>query len=102
LPLPALAIAVLDMFSGERPFDIKTNEKFRAIYRVLGLGVLGILILIVTGRDPYLEIKNYVINFPEHWANFLDQCLAIWSWISEHAQSYWQKIYEFSSNVLAN
>ena len=102
LPLPALAIAVLDMFSGNRPFDIKTNQKFRAIYRILGLIILGILILIVTGRDPYLEIKDYFINFPEHWANFLDQCSLIWIWISEQAQSYWQRIQEFSSNVLAN
>jgi hypothetical protein len=85
LPLPALAFAFIDMFAGKRPFDITKNQKLRYLYRFFGLIILGILVLIVIGKDPYLEVKNYFINFPEHWAVFTDQSTATWSWINEHA-----------------
>jgi hypothetical protein len=85
LPLPALAFAFIDMFAGKRPFDITKNQKLRYLYRFFGLIILGILLLIVIGKDPYLEVKNYFINFPEHWAVFTDQSAITWSWINEHA-----------------
>ena len=94
LPLPALAFLLLDMFSGQRPFDITKNPRFRYVYRTLGLIILGILIVIVQGNDPYLTVKNYIINFPDHWAAFVDQCAAIWSWITNHAQTSWSWISE--------
>ena len=94
LPLPALAFLLLDMFSGQRPFDITKNPRFRYAYRTLGLFILGILIVIVQGNDPYLTVKNYIINFPDHWAAFVDQCAAIWSWITNHAQTSWSWISE--------
>jgi len=84
LPLPALAFAFIDMFAGKRPFDITKAPKFRFIYRFLGLIILGILIIIILGKDPYLEVKNYFINFPEHWAVFTEQSAITWSWINEH------------------
>jgi hypothetical protein len=92
LPLPALAFLLLDMFSGQRPFDITKNPRFRYAYRTLGLIILGILIIIVQGNDPYLAGKNYIIDFPDHWAAFVDQCAAIWSWITNHAQTSWSWI----------
>ena len=85
LPLPALAFAFIDMFAGKRPFDITKNQKLRYLYRFFGLIILGILVLIVIGKDPYFEVKNYFINFPEHWAVFTDQSAVTWSWINEHA-----------------
>jgi len=85
LPLPALAFAFIDMFAGKRPFDITKAPKFRFIYRFLGLIILGILIIIILGKDPYLEVKNYFINFPEHWKAFADQSATTWTWINEHA-----------------
>jgi len=84
LPLPALAFAFIDMFSGKRPFDITKNPKFRYLYRFFGLIILGILIIIILGRDPYVEVKNYFVNFPEHWAVFIEQSTITWSWINEH------------------
>jgi hypothetical protein len=86
LPLPALAFMLIDMFAGQRPFDITKNPRFRYAYRTLGLIILGILILIVQGNDPYLAVKNYIIDFPDHWAAFVDQCAAVWSWVITHAQ----------------
>jgi hypothetical protein len=86
LPLPALAFVLIDMFAGQRPFDITKNPRFRYAYRTLGLIILGILILIVQGNDPYLAVKNYIIDFPDHWAAFVDQCAAVWSWVITHAQ----------------
>ncbi len=86
LPLPALAFVLIDMFAGQRPFDITKNPRFRYAYRSLGLIILGILILIVQGNDPYLAVKNYIIDFPDHWAAFVDQCAAVWSWVITHAQ----------------
>jgi len=86
LPLPVLAFALIDMFSGQRPFDITKNPKFRYVYRILGLVVLGILTIIVLGNDPYLSVKNYIIDFPDHWTAFVDQCAAVWSWVITHAQ----------------
>jgi hypothetical protein len=94
LPLPVLVFALIDMFSGQRPFDITKNPKFRFFYRTLGLIILGILILIVLGNDPYLAIKNYIIDFPDHWAAFVDQCSAVWSWVTIHAQLTWSWITE--------
>jgi hypothetical protein len=94
LPLPALAFLLLDMFSGQRPFDITKNPRFRYAYCTLGLIILGILIIIVQGNDPYLAGKNYIIDFPDHWAAFVDQCAAIWSWITNHAQTSWSWISE--------
>jgi len=85
LPLPALAFAFIDMFAGKRPFDITKAPKFRFIYRFLGLIILGILIIIILGKDPYLEVQNYFINFPEHWKAFADQSATTWTWINEHA-----------------
>jgi len=84
LPLPALAFAFIDMFAGKRPFDITRNQKFRFLYRIFGLIILGILVLIILGKDPYVEVKDYLINFPEHWAVFTDQSATTWSWINEH------------------
>jgi hypothetical protein len=84
LPLPALVFAFIDMFSGKRPFDITKNQKFRYLYRFFGVIILGILVLIILGKEPYVEIKNYLINFPEHWAVFVDQSAITWSWINEH------------------
>ena len=84
LPLPALAFAFIDMFAGKRPFDIIRNQKFRFLYRIFGLIILGILVLIILGKDPYVEVKDYLINFPEHWAVFTDQSATTWSWINEH------------------
>jgi hypothetical protein len=94
LPLPALAFVLLDMFSGQRPFDITKNPRFRYAYRTLGLIILGILIVIVQGNDPYLTVKNYILDFPDHWAAFVDQCAAAWSWITNHAQTSWSWISE--------
>jgi len=94
LPLPALAFLLLDMFSGQRPFDITKNPRFRYVYRTLGLIILGILIVIVQGNDPYLTVKNYILDFPDHWAAFVDQCAAAWSWITNHAQTSWSWISE--------
>jgi hypothetical protein len=96
LPLPVLAFALIDMFSGQRPFDITKNPKFRYLYRALGLIVLGILTIIVLGKDPYLSVKNYIIDFPDHWAAFVDQCSSLWSWITVHAQLTWSWISEHS------
>ena len=87
LPLPALAFAFIDMFSGKRPFDITKNPKFRYLYRFFGLIILGILIIIILGKDPYVEVKNYFVNFPEHWAVFTEQSAITWSWINEHTVS---------------
>ena len=84
LPLPALAFAFIDVFAGKRPFDITKNQKFRYLYRFFGLIILGILVLIILGKEPYVEVKNYLINFPEHWAVFADQSAITWSWINEH------------------
>ena len=84
LPLPALVFAFIDMFAGKRPFDITKNQKFRYLYRFFGVIILGILVLIILGKEPYVEIKNYLINFPEHWAVFVDQSAITWSWINEH------------------
>ena len=84
LPLPALAFAFIDMFAGKRPFDITKNQKFRYLYRFFGLIILGILIIIILGKDPYVEVKNYFVNFPEHWAVFTEQSAITWSWINEH------------------
>jgi hypothetical protein len=84
LPLPVLAFAFIDMFAGKRPFDITKNQKFRYLYRFFGLIILGILVLIILGKEPYVEVKNYLINFPEHWAVFADQSAITWSWINEH------------------
>ena len=84
LPLPALAFAFIDMFAGKRPFDITKNQKFRFLYRIFGLIILGILVLIILGKDPYVEVKDYLINFPEHWAVFTEQSATTWSWINEH------------------
>jgi hypothetical protein len=92
LPLPALAFAFIDMFSGQRPFDITKNPRFRYVYRTLGLVILGILLIIISGNDPYLSVKNYIINFPDHWAAFVNQCSAVWSWITNHAQLTWNWI----------
>jgi hypothetical protein len=77
------------MFAGSRPFDITKNPRFRYAYRIFGLLILGVLILIVLGFDPYIEVKNYVINFPDHWAAFTNQCSIVWTWISEHSQTAW-------------
>jgi len=84
LPLPALAFAFIDMFAGKRPFDITKNRKFRYIYRFLGLVILGILIIIILGKDPYVEIKNYIINFPEQLGAFVNQVSITWSWVYVH------------------
>ena len=92
LPLPVLTFTLIDMFAGSRPFDITKNPRFRYAYRILGLLILGVLILIVLGFDPYIEVKNYVINFPDHWAAFTNQCSIVWTWISEHSQSAWSWI----------
>ena len=92
LPLPALAFAFIDMFSGQRPFDITKNPRFRYIYRTFGLVILGILLIIISGNDPYLSVKNYINNFPDHWAAFVNQCSAVWSWITNHAQLTWNWI----------
>lgn len=92
LPLPALAFAFIDMFSGQRPFDITKNPRFRYIYRTFGLVILGILLIIISGNDPYLSVKNYIINFPDHWAAFVNQCSAVWSWITNHAHLTWNWI----------
>ena len=89
LPLPVLTFALIDMFAGSRPFDITKNPRFRYAYRIFGLLILGVLILIVLGFDPYIEVKNYVINFPDHWAAFTNQCSIVWTWISEHSQTAW-------------
>ena len=86
LPIPALTFAFIDMFAGDRPFDITKNTRFRYAYRSLGVIILGILIIIILGNDPYLSIKNYILNFPDHWAAFVNQCSAIWSWISNYVQ----------------
>jgi hypothetical protein len=94
LPLPALAFVLIDMFAGQRPFDITKNPRFRYAYRTLGLIILGILIVIVQGNDPYLTVKNYILDFPDHWAAFVDQCAAAWSWITNHAQTSWSWISE--------
>lgn len=94
LPLPVLAFALIDMFSGQRPFDITKNPKFRYLYRVLGLIVLGILTIIVLGKDPYLSVKNYLIDFPDHWSTFIDQSSTVWSWITLHAQLTWSWVTE--------
>jgi hypothetical protein len=94
LPLPALAFVLIDMFAGQRPFDITINPRFRYAYRTLGLIILGILIVIVQGNDPYLTVKNYILDFPDHWAAFVDQCAAAWSWITNHAQTSWSWISE--------
>ena len=82
------------MFSGQRPFDITKNPKFRYAYRALGLVTLGILLIIISGNDPYLSVKNYIINFPDHWVTFVNQCSAVWSWITNHAQLTWNWISE--------
>jgi len=92
LPLPALAFVLIDMFAGQRPFDITKNPRFRYAYRTLGLIILWILIVIVQGNDPYLTVKNYILDFPDHWAAFVDQCAAAWSWITNHAQTSWSWI----------
>ena len=89
LPLPVITFALIDMFAGSRPFDITKNPRFRYAYRIFGLLILGVLILIVLGFDPYIEVKNYIINFPDHWAAFINQCSIVWTWISEHCQSVW-------------
>jgi hypothetical protein len=89
LPLPVLTFALIDMFAGSRPFDITKNPRFRYAYRIFGLLILGVLILIVLGFDPYIEVKNYVINFPDYWAAFTNQCSIVWTWISEHSQTAW-------------
>jgi len=87
LPLPALAFAFIDMFAGKRPFDITKNPKFRYLYRFFGLIILGILIIIILGKDPYVEVKNYFVNFPDHRAVFTEQSAITWSWINEHTVS---------------
>ena len=55
----------------------------KGILKLFG-AILGILVLIILGKEPYFEVKNYLINFPEHWAVFVDQSAITWSWINEH------------------
>jgi hypothetical protein len=92
LPLPPLLFAILDMFAGQRPFDISKNHRFRLAYRISGLIILGILILIILGLDPYVESKNFILNVPNLWADFLRSLASVWSWISDHAQLTWSWI----------
>jgi hypothetical protein len=89
LPLPALTFSLLDMFAGERPFDITKNSKARYLYRFMGLVILGILVLIVLGKDPYLVTKDFILNFSDHWEAFLNQVSVFWAGTVEHSQSFW-------------
>jgi hypothetical protein len=89
LPLPALFFILLDAFSGERKIDITKHPKFRYFYRIFGVVTLGLLVLIVLGKDPFAEIKAFFERTPDYWRSFVDQ-IQIWSnWLVDHAVSSW-------------
>ena len=96
LPLPALFFILLDSFSGERKIDITKNPKFRYFYRIFGVVTLGLLVLIVLGKDPFAEVKAFFERTPDYWRSFVDQ-MQIWSnWLADHAVLSWNWLSDFS------
>jgi hypothetical protein len=106
LPLPALFFILLDTFSGERKIDVTTNSKFRYFYRISGLLILGLLVLIVLGKEPVAEIKGFIERTPDYWSSFVvqmqtwgtwlaDHAVLSWNWLADHAVLSWNWFTEF-------
>lgn len=112
LPLPALLFVLTDAFSGKSIFEISRSDKYRYLYRISGILILGLLLLLVFGKDPYVEIKNFFINFPTYWANFIsiienlwinasDTCIAAWNWISSYVVNFWNWLVDGWNNSVS-
>lgn len=71
LPLPAFMLILLDNFSGSRKFDITKNIKARYFYRVSGVFVFGLLLLVVLGFDPFEALPNFFANYSQYQQDFL-------------------------------
>jgi hypothetical protein len=107
LPLPALFFILLDTFSGERKIDVTTNSKFRYFYRISGLLILGLLVLIVLGKEPIAEVKGFIERTPDYWRSFVaqmqawsnwlvDHAVLSWNWLVDHAVLSWNWLSDFS------
>ena len=57
MPIPAFVYGIFDALSGDPIIDIK-DHKYRYIYRISGILVLIVLVLIVLGLNPITEIHN--------------------------------------------
>lgn len=112
LPLPALLFVLTDAFSGKSIFEISSSHKYRHLYRVLGILILGLLLLLVFGKDPYIEFKNFLVNFPTYWTNFIsileelwinisESCIAAWNWISSNAVDLWNWLVQGWNNSVS-
>ncbi len=112
LPLPALLFVLTDAFSGKSIFEISKSHRYRYWYRISGILILGLLLLLVFGKDPYIEIKNFFINFPTYWANFIsileelwinvsESCIAAWSWLSSNSVDFWNWLVEGWNNSVS-
>jgi hypothetical protein len=92
LPIPAFVFAILDALSGERKIDIK-DYKYRYFYRILGVLVLIILVMIVLGLNPITEIRNAW----EHPSETLDSLTYKW-W--PQVQNTWDDFTNWISGLL--
>ena len=79
---------------------ISKNNRLRYWYRILGLVVLGLLVLIILGKDPYSELRNFIEDFPSNWQKFLtlldfiweiiySWLVMAWDWISDNFANIW-------------
>lgn len=93
LPLPALLFIFIDAFSGSRVFDITKSDKSRWLYRALGIVVLGLLLVVILGNDPFQALPNFINNFSSYQEDFKNSIAEIgnslvasiqsgWSWLS--------------------
>jgi hypothetical protein len=109
LPLPALLFIFIDAFSGLRVFDITKSVKSRWLYRALGIVVLGLLLVVILGNDPFQALPNFINNFSSYQEDFKNSVAEIgnslvasiqsgWSWISTNIISWAQ---DFSDAALS-
>ena len=99
LPLPALFIFLVDAFSGDPFVSISKNIRLRYWYRILGLVVLGLLVLIILGKDPYAEFRDFIEEFPSNWQKFLTELGFIWENISNWLVMAWDWISHNVANI---
>jgi hypothetical protein len=103
LPLPALLFIFIDAFSGLRVFDITKSVKSRWLYRALGIVVLGLLLVVILGNDPFQALPNFINNFSSYQEDFKNSVAEIgnslvasiqsgWSWISTNIISWAQDL----------
>lgn len=78
IPIPALILAVADCFSGKAAFSIKRKGAGELIYRILSILIFGILILIILGKNPYIEVKNFILNYSENINNIENFFKSVW------------------------